>query len=118
MDLGLKGKVAVITGGTKGIGFGCAQVLAEEGVNLVLNYRSGPEDAEIAAKKLMDECGVEVITVQGDAGESEVVDRIFDAAMEKFGVVDILVNNAGGGPRQGPLKHLQMSSGLKHSRAQ
>lgn len=106
MDLGLKGKVAVVTGGSKGIGLGISQVLAEEGANLVINYRSGPEDAEKAARQIMEDCGVEVITVQGDAGEQATVDKVFDAAMEKFGTVDILVNNAGGGIKQGAFETL------------
>ncbi len=97
MDLGLKGKVAIITGGAKGIGRGCSEILAQEGANLVINYRSDPENAEKVAKELRETCGVEVITVQGDASLPETVDKIFDEAIKKYGTIDILVNNAGGG---------------------
>ena len=71
MDLQLKGKVAVVTGGTKGIGRGIANSLAGEGVDLVINYRSNPEDAEKAAQEIRDTYGVEVLLVQGDAGKQE-----------------------------------------------
>ena len=54
MDLGLKGKVAIITGGAKGIGRGCSEILAQEGANLVINYRSDPENAEKVAKELRE----------------------------------------------------------------
>lgn len=97
MDLGLKGKVAVVTGGTKGIGLGCAQVLAQEGANLVLNYRSNPEDAELTAKTIAEKTGVRVITVQGDISLQETVDKVFDAAIAEYGAVDIIINSAGGG---------------------
>ena len=97
MDLQLKGQVAVVTGGTKGIGRGICDMLAGEGVNLVINYRSDPEGAEKVKKEIEEQCGVEVLLVQGDASKKETVDKIFDAAIERFGVVDILINNAGGG---------------------
>lgn len=97
MDLQLKGKIAVVTGGTKGIGRGCCDMLAGEGVNLVINYRSDPENAEKVAQEIRDQYGVEVVLVQGDASKQETVDAIFDAAMDKYGVVDIVINNAGGG---------------------
>ena len=97
MDLGLKGKVAVVTGGAKGIGSGISEVLAEEGCNLVINYRSDKEYCEKFASDLAERTGVKVVTVQGDVSIQETVDKIFDTAIEVFGDVDILINNAGGG---------------------
>ena len=109
MDLQLKGKVAVVTGGTKGIGRGIANSLAGEGVDLVINYRSNPEDAEKAAQEIRDTYGVEVLLVQGDAGKQETVDAVFDAAMKKFGKVNILINNAGGGGAKTPTDFEELS---------
>ncbi len=95
MDLQLKGKVAVITGGAKGIGKGIAECLAGEGVNVVINYRSDPENAAKVEKDFTEKYGVGVLMVQGDAGLQETIDRVFDEAISKFGRVDILINNAG-----------------------
>ena len=97
MDLQIKGKVAVVTGGTKGIGRGCCDALAGEGVNLVINYRSDPANAEKVKKEIEEKFGVQVALVMGDASKVETVDAIFDKAIEVFGDVDIVVNNAGGG---------------------
>ena len=94
MDLQLKGKVAVITGGAKGIGKGIAECLAGEGVNVVINYRSDPENAAKVEKDFTEKYGVGVLMVQGDAGLQETIDRVFDEAKSKFGRVDILINNA------------------------
>ena len=69
MDLGLKGKVAVVTGGTKGIGLGCAQVLAQEGANLVLNYLSNPADAELTAKAIAEKvCEIDAMINENATG--------------------------------------------------
>jgi len=101
MDLLIKDKVAVVTGGTKGIGKGCCYVLAGEGVNLVINFRSDPEGAELVKKDIEEKFGVKVLLVQGDASKVETVDDIFDKAIAEFGTVDIVVNNAGGGGTDG-----------------
>ena len=81
MDLGLKGKVAVVTGGTKGIGRGCCEALANEGANLVINYRSDPEGAEKVAHFIREKYCVEVLLVCGDASKEETVDKIFDLSL-------------------------------------
>jgi len=96
MDLLIRGKVAVVTGGAKGIGSGISEVLAEEGVNLVVNYRSDKEYCEKWAADLSAKTGVKIVTVQGDVTLQETVDKIFDTAMAEFGDVDIVINNAGG----------------------
>lgn len=97
MDLNLKGKTVIITGGSKGIGAGICEVFAQEGSNVVINYHSNPEPAEALHARFAEEYGVDSICVQGDVGSEADVSRIFDVAEEHFGTVDILVNNAGRG---------------------
>ncbi|MEA4895091.1 MAG: SDR family oxidoreductase [Oscillospiraceae bacterium] len=97
MDLGFNGKTVVITGGTKGIGGGISEVFAEEGGNLIINYRSDPEGSETFIQSLRDKYNVAAYGVQGDVSKPEDVLRIFDFAEEKFGQLDVLINNAGGG---------------------
>ncbi|MFG5380364.1 SDR family oxidoreductase [Yoonia sp. R2-816] len=93
MDLGIKGKRALVCASSKGLGRGCAEALAEAGVNLVLNAR-GAEALNATADQIRSTHGVDVVTVAADvatdAGRTELL-----AAAEG---VDILVNNAGGPP--------------------
>jgi len=93
MDLGIKGKRALVCAASKGLGLGCGEALAEAGVNLVMNAR-GSEALEASAEHIRQEYGVEVITIAADiateAGQKAVLDAV--------GEVDILVNNAGGPP--------------------
>ncbi|PLS22093.1 SDR family oxidoreductase [Neptunicoccus cionae] len=92
MDLGIKGKRAIVCAASKGLGFGCAEALAEAGVDLVINARSeGP--LQEAAEKLRAH-GVEVTAVAADISTEEGRAAVLKAA----GEVDILVNNAGGPP--------------------
>lgn len=95
MDLGLKGKVVIVTGGAKGIGAGISEVFAEEGANVVVNYKSDPELCEAFAKRIAEENGVQTVTMQGDIGYEDTVKALFDRAYEAFGKVDIVINNAG-----------------------
>ena len=106
MDLGLKGKTAIISGGTKGIGSGIAEVLAEEGCNLVLVHRSDPQHAETFARGLEDKNGIGVLTILADVTDASLIDSVFDRANERFGQTDILINNAAGGGAQKPLDDL------------
>ncbi|GGA22042.1 SDR family oxidoreductase [Neptunicoccus cionae] len=92
MDLGIKGKRAIVCAASKGLGYGCAEALAEAGVDLVINARSeGP--LQEAAEKLRAH-GVEVTTVAADISTEHGRAAVLKAA----GEVDILVNNAGGPP--------------------
>ncbi len=90
----LKGKTAVVTGASKGIGAGIALALAEEGANVVVNYARAKDDAEKIAAKI-NQNGSKAITVQADVSKKADVDKLFAAATKAFGKVDILVNNAG-----------------------
>ncbi len=93
MDLGIRGRRALVTGASKGLGRGCAEALAAAGVDLVLNAR-GSEALEGAAEAIRAAHGVAVTAVAGDI-TSEDGRR---AALEAAGPVDILVTNAGGPP--------------------
>ncbi|SEO25982.1 3-oxoacyl-[acyl-carrier protein] reductase [Salinihabitans flavidus] len=93
MDLGLKGKRALVCASSKGLGFGCAEALAEAGVDLVMNAR-GAEALEAAAQDLRDRFGVAVETVATDVTTEDGQARVIAAAQG----VDILVTNAGGPP--------------------
>lgn len=93
MDLGIKGKTALVCAASKGLGRGCAEALAEAGVNLVLNAR-GVEALETTAAALRSAYGVQVVTVAADITTQEGRAEVLAAA----GSVDILVTNAGGPP--------------------
>ncbi|MCA0045285.1 SDR family oxidoreductase [Celeribacter litoreus] len=93
MDLGIKGKRALVCASSKGLGLGCARALAEAGVDLVMNAR-GVEALEASAEAIRAEFGVDVVTVAADITTED--GRA--AVLEKAAGVDILVNNAGGPP--------------------
>ena len=93
MDMGLKGKRALVCASSKGLGLGCARALAAEGVHLVMNAR-GAEALEASAAAIRTEFGVEVTTVAADVSTPEGQAALISTA----GDVDILVNNAGGPP--------------------
>lgn len=88
----LKGKTAVVTGAAKGIGKAIAVRFAQEGCNIVLNYRSSVDEEVI---KEIESYGVECFPVKGDVSKFEDTQALIKGAKEKFGSVDILVNNAG-----------------------
>jgi 3-oxoacyl-[acyl-carrier protein] reductase len=93
MDLGISGKRALVCASSKGLGLGCAEALAEAGVNLVMNAR-GAEALEASAQAIRDAYGVDVVTVAADVSTEEGRAKVLAAAEG----VDILVNNAGGPP--------------------
>jgi NAD(P)-dependent dehydrogenase (short-subunit alcohol dehydrogenase family) len=90
----LSGMTAVVTGASRGLGKGIALVLAEQGANVVVNYRSAATCAEEVCAAI-EKLGAKALAVQADVGEPEGVERLFAATLEEFGSVDILVNNAG-----------------------
>jgi 3-oxoacyl-[acyl-carrier protein] reductase len=90
----LKGKVAIVTGASKGIGGGIAKELAAEGAAVIVNYASAKEDADRIVDKIT-KSGGKVIAVQGNVAKKAEVERLFATAKKAFGKIDILVNNAG-----------------------
>ncbi len=94
VDFSLDGKVAIVTGGSKGIGRAIALAFAEHGADLVLAARR-PEALE-RAKQDVAATGRRVLTVQADMSISADCDKLYQATIEEFGGVDILVNNAAG----------------------
>lgn len=97
MELGLKDKVAIVGGGSMGIGYGIADRLAGEGANLVIFARRVPK-LEAAAKTLSEKHGVKVIPVSADIRDQDESGRIVQTAIDHFGRLDILVNNDGAPP--------------------
>lgn len=94
MDLGLNGKVAVITGGSEGIGKAAAQSLGREGVSVVVCARRG-DLLRAAAAEVAEATGAQIVPVQADVTRPEDVERVIQTAVDRFGRLDILVNNAG-----------------------
>jgi len=90
----LKGKVAVVTGASKGIGAAIAKSLAAEGSSVVVNYSSSKEGADKVVAEIQAQGG-KAIAVQGDVAKSADVQRIFADTKKAFGRLDVLVNNAG-----------------------
>ena len=94
MSQKLAGKVAVVTGASKGIGAGIAKALAEEGASVVVNYSSSKHDAERVVAEIAAHGGT-AIAVQGDVSTPAHIERLFSEAKRAFDRLDILVNNAG-----------------------
>ncbi|MDJ0726552.1 MAG: 3-oxoacyl-[acyl-carrier-protein] reductase [Prochloraceae cyanobacterium] len=87
-------KVAIVTGGSRGIGASVALSLAEVGAKVAVNYARSADAAEAIVKKITD-AGGEAIALQADVSQAEDADRLIQQTKEKFGRIDILVNNAG-----------------------
>ncbi|WP_315793158.1 SDR family oxidoreductase [Paenibacillus sp. BIC5C1] len=90
----LTGKVAVVTGSSRGIGRAIAEQLAEMGADVVINYASSPDKAEQVAD-IARQKGVRAITVQADLARKGDVERLFSETINQLGKIDILINNAG-----------------------
>jgi NAD(P)-dependent dehydrogenase (short-subunit alcohol dehydrogenase family) len=93
MDLGLEGKRAIVTGGSRGIGKAIARQLALEGADVVIAARNGGP-LEVAAAEIARETGRRVIPIVVDTGNRESVNRLVASSIERLSQVDILVNNA------------------------
>src|SRR6185369_8901886 len=90
----LSGKVAIVTGASKGIGASIAKSFGEAGASVVVNYASSREGAEKVVAQIKA-AGAKAIAVQGDVARSGDVKKLFAEAKQAFGPIDILVNNAG-----------------------
>jgi 3-oxoacyl-[acyl-carrier protein] reductase len=98
MELHLQGRVALVTGGSHGLGKDICLGLAREGVRVAVNYRRNPEIAENLVREIVNECGVDSAAVLGDVSRKTDVQGMFDEAEKKLAPVDILVNNAAVSP--------------------
>ena len=94
MDLGLTGKVALVTGASAGIGFAVAERLAEEGCRLIICGRNG-EQLEKASQSLLN-FNVEVIPVIADVQNESDSQKLVERSLSKLGRIDILINNSEG----------------------
>ena len=99
MDLGLKGKIAVITGASVGIGLGVAEAFAREGAHVVMAAR-GEERLSKEAERIAGDHGVRALPVASDVATAEGAERLAEAVRDAFGGADILVNNAGTGSNE------------------
>src|ERR1700680_1174126 len=90
----LKGKVAVVTGASKGIGAGIAKSLAAEGAAVVVNYASSKQDADRVVAEITKRGG-KAVAGQADVSKAPDVQRLFAETKRAFGKLDVLVNNAG-----------------------
>jgi NAD(P)-dependent dehydrogenase (short-subunit alcohol dehydrogenase family) len=95
MQLGLKDKVVLVTGASKGIGKAVAEAFAAEGAKVAIAAR-GAEELEKAAREISKSTGSEVIGIPADSTKADDIVRMTNAAVQRFGTVHVLVNNAGG----------------------
>jgi len=95
MDLGIAGKVALLTGASSGTGYACAEVLAGEGVRVAICAR-GREGIETAAHDIAAKTGGEVIAFVADVSRAEDIDRLLCEVTKRLETIDILLANNGG----------------------
>ena len=88
-------KVALITGGSRGIGEKIAERFAQAGYNLIINYVSNIENVEELETKIKGNANIEILFIQSDVTSFESCENIVNEAIKKFGHIDVLVNNAG-----------------------
>lgn len=90
----LKGKVAIVTGASKGIGAGIAKALGAEGASVIVNYASSKAGADAVVAEIT-KAGGKAVAVQGDVSKAAQAQGLVDAAIQHYGRLDILVNNSG-----------------------
>jgi 3-oxoacyl-[acyl-carrier protein] reductase len=101
MDLGLKGKIAMVSGASRGLGFAVARALAMEGARVSMLSRSEPAIGE-AARRIKSETGAEALATAGDVRSAQAIEAWHAATLDHFGGVD-LVYTSSGGPPPGPI---------------
>ncbi len=94
MDLALKDKVVLITGGSRGIGYAVARAFASEGSKVIITSTK-KEVAESVAKSLSDEFSIDALGLEQNVASSESSKNVVDSVIEKYSCIDVLVNNAG-----------------------
>ncbi len=92
--LRLRNKIALVTGGSRGLGRGICWLFAQEGAKVAVNYRTRQDEADSIVNKIAEAAG-EAFTIQGDVSKRADVDRMVQATVDRYGGLDILVNNAG-----------------------
>ena len=97
MDLELKGKVAIVGGGSKGLGRACAEMLAEEGAKVTICSRTRGDLAKVA-EEIRSATGSDVLAFPGDLDKSDTIKDLITTTVDHFGRLDILVNNSGSPP--------------------
>jgi 3-oxoacyl-[acyl-carrier protein] reductase len=102
MDLGLKGRVAVVAASSKGLGRAAAEALAGEGARLVISARG--EEALEKTEAALRAAGADVVAVQADVTDTAEPEHLVSVALERFGRLDVVVANAGGPPPAGALE--------------
>lgn len=94
MDLNLRDKVALVTGGSHGLGSAVCLCLAAEGAKVAVNYRRNPEKAHAVVEQIKSTCGTGAAAVLADVAREQQVAEMFQTIEQSLGVVDVLVNNA------------------------
>jgi NAD(P)-dependent dehydrogenase (short-subunit alcohol dehydrogenase family) len=94
MDLHLSGKVALVTGGSRGLGRGLCLGLAAEGALVAVNYVHRAHEAEQVAAEINQSGQARAVTIQGDVASNDDVDRMIEETERVFSRIDILINNA------------------------
>ncbi len=94
MNIDLSGKVAIVTGASRGIGRACALALAESGAQVVINYRGQQQAADDVVAQI-EQTGGKAIAVQADVSQAADVERLVKSTTDAFGRIDILISNAG-----------------------
>ena len=94
MDLGLTGKIALVTGGSRGIGRAIAEAFAQEGTHVSICGRTAADLSQAA--DVITAKGVEALAVEADLTQSGEAENVLQATLDRFGQLDILVNNVGG----------------------
>ncbi|KAH8555074.1 hypothetical protein BGW37DRAFT_125190 [Umbelopsis sp. PMI_123] len=108
----LQGKIAIVTGGSRGIGEGIVKELAKQGATVVINYTSSEDRANALVKQIVEADG-KAIAVQADIGSVDGAKKIVDVTVKAFGKIDIIVNNAGIGVMQ-PLELIDLNEFERH----
>jgi 3-oxoacyl-[acyl-carrier protein] reductase len=95
LDLELQGKVAVVTGGRKGLGAAICEILAAEGVNVIVNYRSDEKNVKAFVEELNKKYGIKSLALYGEITNARHIENTITESIKHYGGIDILVNNAG-----------------------
>jgi NAD(P)-dependent dehydrogenase (short-subunit alcohol dehydrogenase family) len=108
-DFDLTDRVAIVTGGSRGIGEATAAALADQGARVVISSRK-PDGLQAAADRINARRAASVTAIAAHVGRPEDSERLVSQVMERFGRIDILVNNAGTNPHFGPILDVELSA--------